>query len=156
LPLNDARSHNRKIVTFNDSYDENGGLALLLDKCPNLETLTAPSAPSSAFFEREKHGLKALHLQAGFDHQGFISLLGQSTCFPTLTEFSFRDYAETYMENYEKLCTPYAAYEQLMTTTGLPSLKHIVLYDTVLNAQQQDALVKLADKHGKKVEFKTL
>lgn len=156
FPLNTPTSHNGKIVTYHDSYDENGGLALLLDKCPRLETLAAPSAPNARFFEREAHPLRTLHIQAGFDHQGFVEVLSRSRCFPALEELTFRDYAETYMDDYASLTTPYAAYAQLMGAQGLPSLRRIVLHGTVLDDGQKASLAALAAQHGRQLEFKEL
>lgn len=148
FPLNAAGTHHRIIITPDDMYDENGGLGLLLDKCPQVQNLSAPSAPNERFFARKSHGLKTLHIQTGYAHQDFIQNLSQSTCFPVLAALTFRDYAETQMKNFRASCTPHAAYEALMQSKGLPALKHVVLYDTVLSAQDQDALVKVKGKRS--------
>lgn len=156
LPMNGSDNHNRIIVTLDDSYDENGGLGLLLDKCPQLQSLSVPSAPNEAFFARAAHGLKLLHVQSGYAHQDFIINLSQSTCFSTLASLTFRDYVETYMSDYKELCTPYAAYERLMEASALPALRQIVLYDTILDATQKTLLLELANLHGRSLEFRDL
>lgn len=70
--------HNRTI--FGDR-DENGIVARLLDKMPNLETLSIPSAPNVEFFHRGEHPLKHLVVQTGYDTQNFILNLAYSRCF---------------------------------------------------------------------------
>ncbi|WP_293913193.1 hypothetical protein [Deinococcus sp.] len=101
FPLNTPQRHHGIIVTHNDSYDENGALGLILGACPQLRSLTAPSAPGPHFFERGTHGLEVLNLQSGYDTQQFIKNLATSTCFPALQSLTFQDYHQTYMENYK-------------------------------------------------------
>ncbi len=156
LPMNDAESHNGKIITYKDMYDESNALGLLLNKCPALKKLVAPSAPGPLFFEREEYGLEELEIQTGFDHQDFIANLSRSTCFKNLTSFSFRDYAEDYMENYQSHCTKFDDYMLLMTSDTLPSLQSIVLFDTCIDDGQKEALIKAASAKGRTLNFLSL
>jgi hypothetical protein len=156
LPLNDAENHHRKIVTNDDSYDEKNALGLLLDKAKNLKKLVAPSAPEPKFFERKSHGLKELNLQSGYDHQNFIANLSKSTCFKDLTSLTFRDYAETYMDDYKDSCTKFDDYLALVNSDTLPSLKSITLIDTVLDKKQKETLTKAASAKGRALEFKEI
>ena len=156
LPLNDKKNHHRKIVTFKSSYDENNGLAILLDKAPNLKKLVAPSAPGPKFFDRKSHGLKELNLQSGYDHLNFIANLSKSKCFKDLTSLTFRDYAETYMDDYKDSCTKYDDYLALVNSSTLSSLKNIALIDTILDKKQKDALTKAASDKGRTLEFKKI
>ncbi len=86
-----TRHKNISMITCNDFYDENGAGGKILDKMPNLTTLTLPSAPTPSFFERKSHPLQFLNLQAGYDHQGFINRLAHSTTFPLLRELEWTD-----------------------------------------------------------------
>lgn len=156
LPLNETGTHNRRIVTLNDSYDENNGLALLLDKAPKLKKLVAPSAPGEHFFNRETHGLETLILQTGYTHQGFIRNLASSECFQQLSLLQFRDYAETYMNDYKGLCVRFEDYQLLMESESLPALKTIVLQDTLMDAGQQGTLIALASAKGRALRFEQL
>jgi len=153
LPLNDSETHHQKIVTYDDMYNENGALGFLLDAAPKLKSLTAPSAPSANFFERENHSLTELNLQSGYTHQNFIKNLAASTCFSSVAKLTFRDYAQTYMDDYEKDCVPYEQYEALFNATGLPMLKEITLIATVITAEQQAALAKQAESKGIALSF---
>lgn len=156
LPLNDGENHHGKIVTNNDSYDENNALGLLLNKAKNLKKLVAPSASGPLFFERESHGLRELEIQTGFSNQNFIANLAKSTCFKDLTSLTFRDYAETYMDDYKDSCTKYEDYLALVNSDTLPSLKNITLIDTVMDDNQKETLTKAASAKGRKLEFKSL
>ncbi len=82
---------NITMVTCDDFYEDNGAGGKILDKMPNLISLTLPSAPSPTFFERDFHPLEHLSLQAGYDHQGFISRLAHSDCFPNLKTLEWTD-----------------------------------------------------------------
>ncbi len=83
--------HNITMVSYDDFYDENGAAGRILDKMPNLKSLILPSAPSPNFFQRDSHPLEFLSLQAGYDHQGFLSRLAHSTCFPQLKHLEWTD-----------------------------------------------------------------
>ncbi len=75
---------NISVITYNDFFDDNGAGGKILDKMPNLLSLTLPSTPNFDFFNRSHHPLQSLSLQAGYDHQGFISHLAHASCFPQL------------------------------------------------------------------------
>ena len=80
------------MVSYDDFYDDNGAGGRILDKMPNLSSLILPSAPNSDFFDRPKaHPLFNLSLQAGYEHQGFIAKLANSSCFPKLKHFEWTD-----------------------------------------------------------------
>ncbi len=72
------------MITNDDFYEENGAGGKILDKMPNLLSLTLPSAPSPCFFDREFHPIQHLNIQAGYDHHGFLSHLSKAKCFPNL------------------------------------------------------------------------
>ncbi len=156
LPLNSEETHNCIIVTYQDSYDENGGIGLLLDKCPALKTLILPSAPGSNFFERDVHILENLHIQTGFDHQNFIKNLSASTCFQSLQHITFRDYAQTYMENFQENCTSYEDYLLLIQSNTLPALKLITIQDCVLDMNQRENLTLQAKNNNIELKFEEL
>lgn len=156
LPLNTLQNHHRIIVTHKDSYDENGGIGLLLDKCPALKTLVVPSAPGLKFFERENHVLENLTIQTGYDHQSFIKNLATSTCFKDLKSLVFRDYAETYMDDFQVNCTPYEDFLLLVQSSSLPALEAITIQDCVLDSSQTENLVSEASKNNMDLSFEKL
>lgn len=156
LPLNSLENHNRIIVSFIDSYEENNGIGLLLDKCPRLTNLIIPSAPGEKFFDRKEHVLENLIIQTGYDHQNFIKNLSKSTCFKSLKHLSFRDYAETYMDDFKKSCTQFDDYLLLMTSSNLPALNSITLIDTVIDQKQKDKLIIEASNKGVKLNFESI
>lgn len=82
---------NITMVTYDDYYDDNGAGGRILDKMPNLKSLILPSAPNPDFFNRKEHPLNYLSLQAGYEHQGFISKLSNSKSFPDLIHFEWTD-----------------------------------------------------------------
>lgn len=133
-------NHHKKIITYQDDYDENGGIGLLLDKCANLKKLRIPSAPNHYFFERTNHSLEELIVQCGYDHQNFIENLANSTCFSTLKKLNFTDYSEIYMRDYVQYSVPFKSYLKLLSSNTLPSLKKIILQNTQLTLDQKDDL----------------
>ena len=141
LPLND-KNHNKIIVTGNDDYEENGVIAKLLPKMPNLEVLQVPSAPNEDFFKHFS-SIKTLYVQAGYKHQNFIYNLAQSKNFENLEIFKFWDYAESYIENYEQHATSVGDYIALFSSTHLPKLRKLHLYHTQLSPQDQEKLHSL-------------
>ncbi|MDX2301293.1 MAG: hypothetical protein NW226_00780 [Microscillaceae bacterium] len=148
LPLNtqNPTNHNRIIVTYEDSYEENGALGKLLDACPALEVLHTPSAPNASFFERTTHSLKNLTIQTGFEGQHFITNLAQSTCFQSLQKLDFTEYAETYMDDFLEKCLSFEEYKHLLLSSNLPNLKNITLRKTQLNEQEKAMLKEIAQE----------
>jgi hypothetical protein len=131
--------HNRTIL---GDCAEEGIVARLLDKMPNLEQLSIPSAPSPAFFNRPPHPLKHLTLQTGYDTQNFILNLAQSTCFSQLKTLDFTDYAETYIQNHEQRKTPKSDYFHLFNSTALPHLETLTLRHSLLTEKDTAELKK--------------
>jgi hypothetical protein len=103
--------HNRTIVAAD--YEEEGVLARLLARAPELESLVTPSAPNADFFRVDERPLKFLSVDAGYDTQDFIRNLARSSCFPDLRCLEFGEYNEKYMEDYAARCTPFADYQAL-------------------------------------------
>lgn len=153
LPLNSNKNHNRIIVTYNDFYDENNGIGLLLNKCPHLKELVVPSAPGKKFFKREFHVLESLTIQTGYNHQNFIKNLANSNCFKKLKNIIFTDYLETYANNFEKHCTKYEDYLLLVRTQKLPSLKSLTIKYCILDDNQKEHLLQEAVKNDIQLVF---
>lgn len=131
--------HNRTIL---GDFSENSIVARLLDKMPNLEQLSIPSAPSPAFFNRPPHPLKYLTLQTGYDTQDFILNLAQSTCFSQLKTLDFTDYSETYIQDYEQYKTPIYHYFLLFNSNALPHLTTLTLRHSLLTEKDTTDLKK--------------
>ncbi|AFY84304.1 hypothetical protein [Oscillatoria acuminata] len=129
--------HNRTIL---GNFAEDGIIARLLDKMPNLEQLSIPSAPSPTFFDRPAHPLKHLIIQTGYDTQNFIFNLAQSTCFSQLKTLDFTDYAETYIKDYEQHKTSKFHYLQLFNSQALPSLQTLIIKHSLLTEQDTPEL----------------
>lgn len=135
LPLND-KNYNKIIVTGNNDYQENGVIAKLLPKMPNLEVLQVPSAPNEDFFKHFS-SIKTLYVQTGYQHQNFIYNLAQSKNFGNLEILKFWDYAESSTENYKQQATSIDDYIALFSSTHLPKLKKLHLYHTQLSPQDE-------------------
>ncbi len=106
---------NISMVTYEDYYDDNGAGGRILDKMPNLQTLTLPSAPNPQFFDRNNHPLQYLSLQAGYEHQGFINRLADCDCFPDLKSFEWTDGPGRPRFT---SCVPYHHFEKLKNATN--------------------------------------
>lgn len=157
IEKNSPDFHNKIIVTNKDDYEENGVLGTLLTKAPNLRELSAPSAPNGSFFTRDYHPLENLEIQAGYDTHHFILLLAQSKCFKNLRKLSFQDYSETYVEEYQKECTPFEEYFALFHSEELPNIQEIMLINTLLSdAEKKELAQSPLAKKLKKLEFKSL
>ena len=148
FPINKKTSHNRTIITYQSSYDENKSIGLLLQNCPALQKLTVPSAPSSNFATTPSPNLKELIVYTGYAHQDFIKNISKSKCFPNMEYLCFGDYNETYMDNYQDACTPYAHYVALLKNKHLTKLKKIRLKNTVLSSPQKKELKAIATANG--------
>jgi hypothetical protein len=115
--------HNYPVI----GYDEEGTVARLLDRLPNLKDLTVPSAPDAAFFDRPAHPLAYLRVATGYDHQNFILNLSQSRCFPNLFRFDFADYDQVY-HDYPEACVPFDHYRALFQSPVLEKAHCAVWY----------------------------
>lgn len=153
FPLTTPQDHNQKIITYQDSYDENNGIGLLLNKCPKLQHLEISSAPGTSFFERPLHGLKQLHVQCAYNQQNFIKNLSQSKCFQEIEWLFFQDYNQTYMENYQQNCVTFEDYLALVNAASLPLLRTIVLEDTVISPEQKKELLTIAKNQTIQLTF---
>jgi hypothetical protein len=114
--------HNRTIVA--QDYEEDGILAKVLARAPALEVLVTPSAPNADFFRVGYRPLSFLSADTGYDHQGFIVNLAESTCFPKLQSFEFGEYGETYMNDFSAHLTPFADYRTLFTSPAFASVRN--------------------------------
>jgi hypothetical protein len=129
-----AGDHNRTIVVFNDPYEENGGIAKVLDCAPSLRELEVASAPSKAFFARSAHPLEQLRVSVGYAHQDFVKHLAESTCFERLATLEIVDFAETYMDGWEAQRVPLEHWRMLFESNALPALQKLVVVGSVLEA----------------------
>jgi uncharacterized protein (TIGR02996 family) len=66
-------------------------IAKLLAKCPMIEELTLPSAPTQEFFSVGVRPIKKLHVKAGLATNNFIQNLSRSDCFPQLETFIYQE-----------------------------------------------------------------
>lgn len=87
---NRPTDHNKSII--GKIYEETGILAKIARKAPILTQLTAPSAPSSAFFDVTLEHLEYLSIDAAYDTQDFILNLSQSANLPRLRYLEWGEY----------------------------------------------------------------
>jgi hypothetical protein len=122
IKLTDLGDHNQTIIDSGGELDENGMIAKLIAKMPELEYLAVPSAPDKSFFDIGKHPLRQLTLQAGYDHQNFIEHLADSDNFYHLMSFDFTDYIFDSPDNSDFV--PYESYEKLFMSKVFLAHKH--------------------------------
>lgn len=142
--------HNGTIIA--QMYEEEGVIAKLIKKMPNLSLLQIPSAPNEEFFELNLHPLEQLIIQVGFDTQHFILNLSNSTCFKDLRYFDFTDFQETYTESWENNCTPFEHFEQLVNSKAFDSVKVMILRNLTYSKEQ----IKNLKSVRKDVSFKLI
>jgi hypothetical protein len=133
--------HNRSIVAAD--YEEGSVLARLLARAPALESLVTPSAPDADFFRVGERPLQFLSVDAGYDTQGFIRNLAQSSCFPGLRCLEFGEYNETYMEDYAVRCTPFADYQELFGAATFRPVRRFVWRNPACSAAEVGRLKAL-------------
>jgi hypothetical protein len=124
-------NHNRPIVGDDYDHAEQGMLANWLSKAPELIFLSAPSAPNKAFFERPRHPLERLNIQAGFDTQDFVLNFAHSNCFPEMWRFEYQDYNEDYIQNYQENCTPFTHFYELFQSPAFASIRVFVWHNPI-------------------------
>jgi hypothetical protein len=130
--------HNATIVA--EEYDEEGMLAKLLAKAPQLQSLTTPSAPDASFFKVGSRPLWYLRVDAGYDTQNFILNLSESSSFPYLRRLDYGDYNERYMEEYPKGCTPYEHYQALLQSPTFLPVNTFILRNSICTPEELVAL----------------
>lgn len=142
VELTDPAAHNTSVIAGpTDEFCEDGTLAALLAKMPQLRVLQAPSAPAAAFFDGPLHPLTHLQLQSGLAHAGFITNLAASDRFETLTTL---DYTELYLADSEDLdeaelaerYTAAADFRRLLSSAAGRRLTRFVLRGTRLTAAE--------------------
>jgi hypothetical protein len=121
--------HNRTII--GDIYEEDGVIAKIARKTPNLTELIVPSAPNSEFFGVKLKKLAYLNVDAGYDTQNFIRNLSQSAGFRNLKCLEWGEYCETYMDGWRQLCTPFEDYQALFSSEAFPNFQRFVFKNPV-------------------------
>lgn len=134
IQLTQPSDHNHSIVGA--SFDENGVLARLLRRAPQIRSMTIPSAPNSNFFDEGTRPLRFLSVDAGYDTQGFIGGLADSQSFPELKCLEWGEYHETYLENWQTNSTPFTDYERLFRSAAFSKVTRFVWRNPVCSAEQ--------------------
>lgn len=141
VQLTNLGDHNQSIID-GDCLDENGIIARLMLKMPNLERLVLPSAPDKSFFQIGKHPLKSLTIQAGYSNQNFIENLANSENFFQLSALDYTEVIDVYdipVEDY----TSFENYKKLFQSKGFSTIKHFKLRGSILETEQLFELQKL-------------
>jgi hypothetical protein len=136
--------HNQPIIA--QIIEEEGAIAKLLAKMPNLISLTVPNAPDASFFEVGIRPLSYLRVESGYDRQNFIQNLSRSLCFPNLEFFDFGDYNEQYIDNYQENCTPFEDYVDLFKSKAFEKVAIFVLRNPLLSQSQLQKLKNLRQR----------
>ncbi len=143
VQLTDLGDHNSNIIDSSDfSMEENGTVAKLLQKMPNLKHLVVPSAPDKTFFEIGQHPLSYLKVQAGYDHQNFIENLSLSDNFRQLSALDYSeriDFFDAASEDY----TPFESFKKLFVSKAFSSVGHFTLRNSILTQEQLFELQRL-------------
>jgi len=132
--------HNQPVL---GDFGDEGTVARLVEKTPQLESLRLPSAPSPAFFDVGAPALRFLNVNAGYDTQNFILNLGRSTRLPALRYLEFGEYNETYMDEYRQCCTPFEHYRELFESPVSASLRGFVWRHPICTAEQIEDLQEM-------------
>jgi hypothetical protein len=77
-------------------------LPALIARCPNLESLTLPHAPETAFFNTPLNGLRYLRIGMGWQLYDFIENLAKKSNMPALSMFDFSDSLSVFEANLPK------------------------------------------------------
>lgn len=141
--------YNRTIVGH--ILEECGQAARWLDRAPNLEDFTTPSAPDPVFFLRPPHPLRRLRVDAGYETHDFIRHLTGSKCFQRLEELDWGDYREINMDGWEKKTTLPYYYRSLFDSPAAPLPPTVTLRHVIFSEQDEEelrALMQRRHPHG--------
>ena len=141
VELTAPADHNKTIIA--SSIDEDGVIARLAAKCPQLAYLQVPSAPSPEFFEVPLPTLRVLSVDAGYATQNFIRHFATSGGYPLLRCFEWGEYSERYMDEWESSCTPFTDYEALFVSPAFRTVRNFALRQPALRDEQLMALKTL-------------
>lgn len=141
VQLTDLGDHNGSVID-GDCLAENGVLAKLVSKMPNLAKLTVPSAPDSSFFDIGDHPLSELKLQAGYNHQNFIDNLANSENFKRLHSLDYTD-----LINFHDVLdcdyTSFKSFKNLFNSKAFSSIRNLKLRHVNLSDEQLFELQRL-------------
>ncbi len=142
VALTDAGDHNQSVIGEFDQED--GMIAKLVKKMPNLKELILPSAPDITFFEIPDLKIENLAIQAGYDHQGFIQNLAESTDLKHLKSLDYTEPFDHFGDLNEEEFTPYEAFEKLFQS-NIFSFEHFhfKLRENRFSSEQLTALQEI-------------
>ncbi len=135
VQLTDLGDHNTSIIDSDFTMAENGVIAKLVKKMPNLKSLMLPSAPNKDFFEIGNHPLQHLKIQAGYAHQDFIKNLSRSNNFPNLSVFDYAECIE-FIDDMGCEYTPFEDFKELFVSKAFASVEHFTLRNSKLTKEQ--------------------
>ncbi|MDR1461208.1 MAG: hypothetical protein LBI78_06135 [Campylobacteraceae bacterium] len=107
VKLTDEGEHNQSVIA--QDYDEDGQIAKLAAKMPNLKILQVPSAPNEDFFKLKNLKLQKLIVQAGYNTQNFIANLSKTV---NLSRLYALDYTDI-LHDIDNIGTTYGDYKKL-------------------------------------------
>lgn len=146
VALTDVGDHNQSII--GKQYDEDGMIAKLLAKMPQLQTLVLPSAPNQDFFTLPKLKINSLVIQAGYDPQNFIENLAQADILPNLKSLDYAEPYDHFGDRCEDEFTSFEAFEKLFNKLISYKHFHFKLRENRLTQTQLEVLQKIG-----KVQF---
>ena len=145
VKLTDMGDHNQSIIGSRYSMSEDGMIAKLIKKMPNLETLAVPSAPDKSFFDIGEHPLRQLIVQAGYNSQDFIENFAESGNFYQLGALDFSDLHDSLDCYSEQDFIQFETYKKLFESNAFSTSKHFhfTLRNSTLTKEQLYELQKI-------------
>jgi len=151
VKLTDMGDHNQSVIDSQGSLNEDGMIAKLVKKMPNLVSLAVPSAPNKSFFEIGKHPLRQLVVQAGYNAQDFIENFAESNNFYNLGALDFSDLHDTLDCFSEDDFIPFESYKKLFESKAFSTSKHF--HFTLRNANLSKEQLYELQKANNSVQF---
>ncbi|WP_179340013.1 hypothetical protein [Winogradskyella ludwigii] len=141
VALTEVGDHNQSVI--GEYGEENGMIAKLVEKMPNLVDLELPSAPNEDFFKIPKIKINNLTIQAGYGHQNFILNLSKSNNIKTLRSLDYTEPFDHFGDLDEEEFTSFDIFKKLFES-NIFSIDnfHLKLRENKLTKEQLEELQK--------------
>ncbi|MDU1890617.1 MAG: hypothetical protein E6767_07990 [Dysgonomonas sp.] len=134
IRLTDLGDHNISAINY---LEEDGTIAKLVKKMPNLKRLVVPAAPDSSFFDFEHTELQSMVVQAGSDTQDFLGNLAKSDKFPALYSLDYAEPLDQFNDLGEEDYTSVETFKELFASKAFSHQHfHFKLRNSILTEEQ--------------------
>ncbi len=138
VKLTDLGDHNISAINY---IEENGTIAKLVSKMPNLTNLVIPAAPDASFFKIKYNKLQCMTVQAGSDRQNFLEHLSVSDSFPNLFSLDYAELTDAFDDLTIEDYTPVETFKNLFSSTIFSSRNfHFKLRNSILTKEQLEEI----------------